>query len=522
MAAACGQFHSVAVSADGSVHAWGANFASQLGDGQEAQQPTPVLLTSLSQVKAISAAGEFSHTLALKDDGTLWAWGFNTFGQLGDGSTADSYLPVQVNTPSRISAMTAGHFHTLAVSGGTLLAWGNNSDGQLGDGTLTDRLLPTPVNGLATVTQVAGGYAHSVALLADGSVWAWGNNEGGQLGNGSLASSAQPLPIAGIATVTAIASGADHVLALLADGTVWAWGANYDGQIGNATRDDALRPVQVPGLVNIGAIAAGDSHSMAVGRDGTLWTWGGRYIDVYGADYDVEIAVDTTTPQAAVELDHVATAAGGYSNAFALKTDGTVWARGYNFTGQIGDGTLLYRSRYSATVNPTFNGFLDLAPGTPKLPVAAEQQPAFFLSTAKSGNNSATSLAVTVRSPASLGSVGVAGSTGRTGTAGARRTAQAAASYKMFVAASATPNGTPVFFQLEPSHEWSRFTTWPMSAYLSNVALDSADSTVRLQILDAADLSQLGGASVIVGYGIDADEMLSAKRFRVVFSVPKF
>jgi hypothetical protein len=215
------------------------------------------------------------------------------------------------------------------------------------------------------------------------------------------------------------------------------------------------------------------------------------------------------------DVDQVSAIAGGYSNSLAMRSDGTVWMRGYNHSGQVGDGTLVFRPGYSGVVNESFSGFLDLSPGTPKLPVAADKQPRFFLSTVKSGERTATSLYADIR-----GSTPLAPLTQQFPAARGNSTPAANTGYQVFVAARGPAESQTGFFQLDSRNQWSPLLTWPMSEYLRNVALESNDSIVRVNILQSTDLSTLGGASILVGYGLSADEMLSAGRFRVIFTVP--
>jgi len=222
----------------------------------------------------ISAGG--SHTLALKDDGTVWAWGFNFDGRLGDGTSTQRLTPVQVTGLTDVTAIAGGGGHSLALkSDGTVWAWGRNNDGQLGDGTTTNRFTPVQVTGLTDVFKIAAGGSHSLALKSDGTVWAWGFNGNGQLGDGTTTNNSTPVQVTGLTGVTAIAGGFQHSLALKSDSTVWAWGSNDQGQLGDGTTTQRLTPVQVTGLTGVSAIAGvGSSNSLALKSNGTVWAWG--------------------------------------------------------------------------------------------------------------------------------------------------------------------------------------------------------------------------------------------------------
>jgi alpha-tubulin suppressor-like RCC1 family protein len=276
MAIAAGEYHSLALKNDGTVWAWGDNRYDQLGNGTTIySSDVPVQVVTSAGGPALTgctkiAGGPF-HSLALKDDGTVWAWGYNSNGQLGNGTKTDSNLPVQVVTSvggpalTGITAIAGGGDHSLALKNdGTVWAWGGNYYGELGNGTNTDSNVPVQVSGLTGITAIAGGGGGSLALKNDGTVWAWGYNHQGQLGNGTNTNSNVPVQVAGLSGITKIAGGGSHSLALKNDGTVWAWGYNYYGQLGNGTNTDSNVPIQVSGLTGVTAIAGGDYHSLAI------------------------------------------------------------------------------------------------------------------------------------------------------------------------------------------------------------------------------------------------------------------
>jgi len=193
-------------------------------------------------IKAV--AGGSSHTMGLKEDGKLWAWGSNNYGQLGDGTYTERITPVQVQGLSNVISIAAGDSPSLALrSDGTLWAWGYNGYGQLGDGTYTNRSTPVQVQGLSNVISIAAEYCYSLALRSDGTLWAWGYNYYGQLGDGTYTNRTTPVQVQGLSNVISIAAGYYHSLALRSDGTLWAWGYNGSGQLGDGTYTSHTTPV---------------------------------------------------------------------------------------------------------------------------------------------------------------------------------------------------------------------------------------------------------------------------------------
>ncbi len=226
---------------------------------------------------AISAGG--GHTLALKSDGSVVAWGDNSSGQLGDGSAALSLQPVLIAGLPAIQAVSAGNaFALVLATDGGVWAWGDNTSGQLGDGTRISRPLPRRISGLSNAVQIAAGGAHfgsfGVALLADGSVWTWGSNARGQIGDGTGIDRLQPQQVQGLPLIASIAAGSAHVMAYSKDGHVFAWGANNNSQVVASSLDRFLTPNQVGGLPVIGSIAASGDTSYALTPDGTPYWWG--------------------------------------------------------------------------------------------------------------------------------------------------------------------------------------------------------------------------------------------------------
>jgi alpha-tubulin suppressor-like RCC1 family protein len=321
VAVAMGYLHSLALCADGSLAAWGHNMFGQLGNDSAVSGSVPVAVDRTGalagkSVVAISA-GPF-HNLALCSDGTVVAWGNNTYGQLGDGTTVTRRVPVRVSpvgalAGNQVVAVAAAAYSSFALcDDGTVAAWGFNDDGELGNGTTVTSLVPVMVTTTGAlsgkrVAALAAGQYHMLALCTDGTLVAWGYNKRGQLGNDSLAASSQPVAIGSFGalagkTPVGISAGAYHSLARCADGTVAAWGANPFGQLGVAGMAQSMLPVAV-NLAAVTQLAAGGSHSLACGADGTLFAW--------GDNADGQLGDTTTTSRAAPAAVDFSTVAAG-------------------------------------------------------------------------------------------------------------------------------------------------------------------------------------------------------------------
>ena len=247
---ASGHHHNLAVKSDGTLWAWGTNDYGQLGDGTTGvDRSPPVRVSGLTGVVGVAVSG--SSSLAVKSDGTLWAWGFNGNGQLGDGTTTDRLTPKQVPNLTGVVAVAAGDKHSLAVkSDGTLWAWGENYWAQLGDGTTTPRLEPNQVPNMKGFVAVAASNHNSLALKSDGTLWGWGRNTDGQLGDTTTYPYFRrtPVPVNLPGGVVAMDAGGGYILAVKSDGTLWTWGNNERGQLGDGTRTARSTPGQLPGL----------------------------------------------------------------------------------------------------------------------------------------------------------------------------------------------------------------------------------------------------------------------------------
>ena len=330
----------------GSAWAWGFNGSGQLGNGATADSSTPVAVSLPSGTNVTAIAGGGNHSLALTTTGQVLGWGFNFDGELGNGTTTSSSTPVPVSLPSGTiaTAIAAGNSHSLALtSTGQVLAWGYNGYGQLGNGTTTSSSTPVAISlpSGASVIAIAGGLFHSLALTSTGQVLAWGYNVDGELGNGTNTKSSTPVQVSlpSGTTVTAIAAGSTHSLALTSTGQVLAWGANGYGQLGNGSINNSNIPVQVslPSGFAVTAVDGGDIFSLALTSTGQVLAWGSN---AYGQLGNGTLTDRITPTVANVPSGTIVIAiAAGSIHSLALTSTGQVLAWGDNTNGQLGDGT---------------------------------------------------------------------------------------------------------------------------------------------------------------------------------------
>ena len=321
--------HSLLLKNDGTLWAWGANHLCQLGDGTNTDRHLPIKV--LDNVKQVDAG--LLHTIAILNDGTLWTWGSNSNGQIGNGTSGNRQeLPIKVM--DNVKQAVAGYEHTLAVKkDGTLWAWGRNVFGELGNGTKTDRdaANPDPIYIMDDVEQVATGFTHSLAIKKDGTLWAWGNNTEGQLGDGTLEEKLRPIKI--MDNVKSVIAGDRNSFMLKSDNSLWAWGYNSSGNFGNGTHEYS-NPTPVNIAEKVVQIAPGSGHTLILKEDATLWGCGHKSDLGVGSEEGYEY--NFVKLMSNVEL--VATSHFG-NHSLVVKSDGTLWGWGPNKYGQLGNGT---------------------------------------------------------------------------------------------------------------------------------------------------------------------------------------
>jgi len=327
---------------------------------QEIVRFAPVQIRTKDEWKSISAGG--FHSLALKKDGTLWAWGVNKLGQVGDRTKYNRFIPVQIGEDDDWTSIAAGFSHSLGLrDDGTIWGWGWNVYGQLGDDTRDNGFAPYPVGEDDDWKEIAAGFAHSLALKKDGTLWAWGSNGYGQLGieDDSPINILVPVQVGTDDDWKTITAGGRHSLALKKDGTLWAWGWNAYGQLGLGEQTDVnvYSPLQIGIYNDWKVIAGGSKHSIALKKDGSLWAWGSNGYGQLGLGEEGVIEAEEEDEEVREEiigetkilvpvlmetdLKWKKIAAGG-EHSLAIDSDGVLWTWGRNNEGQLGGGTIKY------------------------------------------------------------------------------------------------------------------------------------------------------------------------------------
>jgi len=311
-----------------------------LTDGYEyVQSPLTCSFTTINM--------EYHHALGIKADGTVWGWGANDFGELGDETTTSSLtVPVQVHDPNdgsgylhNVIAVAAGDGYSLALKNdGTVWAWGKNNFGQLGTGDNINSPVPVQVLGLSGITKIDSGFGFGIALDSNGEVWSWGFNSFGQLGNGGFSDENTPAPVPGLTGIVSINAGANQAFAITDTNEVWGWGYNEQGQLGIGSYYSQSSPVQIASLpTNITKIATNGSHTMALQGDGTLWATG-----TMDQDQVASVPMPTSNTFVIVAgISDVKNIAAGTYDSYAVTLDNTFWAWGRNDVGALGNGNFV-------------------------------------------------------------------------------------------------------------------------------------------------------------------------------------
>lgn len=321
-----------------SAWTWGANNTGQLGDISTISSNSPVSVMGSFIDWCQVSAGD-CHSLGLKTDGTIWAWGFNTTGQLGDNTTSNRSSPVLVAGGfTDWCYISSGKFHNVALTQtGVAWAWGCNSFGRLGDNTLADSSSPVSVAGVSNWFRVSSGGSHNLGLRVTDTVWSWGFNGNGELGDGTTDSKSSPVSIiGGFTDWCAISAGGNHSLAIRFNGTAWAWGLNSSGQLGDGTTTNQSSPVSViGGFTDWCQMGSGCIHSLGIRSNGTLWSWGENISSQLGNGS----AISSSSPVSVIGgFTNWCQASAGFNHSLAVRTDGSIWTWGSNLCNQLGLG----------------------------------------------------------------------------------------------------------------------------------------------------------------------------------------
>lgn len=339
---AAGQEHTCAVNAGRSLYCWGFNNLGQVGDGSTTQRVSPTKIGASGVWAGVS--GGVQHTCAISTGKSLYCWGDNGNGQVGDASTTQRVSPRKVGSTGVWAAVSVGGFHTCAITTGkSLYCWGYNGFGQVGDGTFgTDRLSPRKVGSTGVWAGVSAGRHHSCAISTGRSLYCWGNNGNGQIGDGTTTSPRPAPKKVGANGVWAQADAGDnHTCAVTSGRSLYCWGYNLYGQVGDGTSGtDRPSPKKI-GTSGVWArVSAGGgaqvAHTCAVSTGRSLYCWGYNGTGQVG---DGTTTSPRPSPRKVGTSGVWAAAAAGGLHSCAISTGKSLYCWGYNITGQVGDGT---------------------------------------------------------------------------------------------------------------------------------------------------------------------------------------
>lgn len=274
---AAGRNASFGVKSDGTLWSWGSGSNGQTGQGSPTALSSPTQIGALTNWSTVTATVGISGSgFAVKTDGTLWAWGYNNQGQLGQDNSVSTSSPVQVGTNTDWASVSCFINHTVATTtSGEIYSWGNGQSGATGQNTVSDLLSPVQIGSDTDWGSISTGSNNSASVKTDGTLWTWGDNSpNGPLGIGTINDRSSPVQVGALTNWASVSCGQDHMLAIKTDGTLWAWGNGGNGRTGLGTNGDTSSPVQVGALTDWAKVSAGEEFSTAVKTDGTLWAWG--------------------------------------------------------------------------------------------------------------------------------------------------------------------------------------------------------------------------------------------------------
>jgi alpha-tubulin suppressor-like RCC1 family protein len=348
-----GGSHTCGIKSDNTLWCWGRNDNGQVGDNSTTKRDLYTAVNGGGTWKQVSTGG--THTCGIKSDDTLLCWGDNASGQLGDNTSGTNRLiPTAVNGGGTWKQVSAGGVHTCGIkSDDTLLCWGSNNLGQIGDNTSgTNRLIPTAINGGGTWKQVSSRGYHSCGIKSDNTLWCWGYNDRGRIGDGTCCTNLLvPTAVSGGGTWKLVSAGGNHTCAVKSDDTLWCWGGNNLGGLGDGTQgyfDNKVVPTAVSGGGTWKAVAAGSFHTCAIKSNNTLWCWGENQEAELGDTTTIIRSIPTAsagggTSWSVLDAGGAGGSNGGSGHSCAITNIGTLFCWGVNINGQLGIGTSIYR-----------------------------------------------------------------------------------------------------------------------------------------------------------------------------------
>ena len=324
---------------------WGRGISGQLGNNAVTDRSTPIT-TFAGGTNWIQVSGGYSHSAVIRSDESLWVWGQGIYGLLGNNAVTDRSTPITTFAGgNNWKQVSCGANHTTAIKNdGSLWIWGYNSSGQLGTNDTFSRSTPvTTFAGGTNWKQVSGGVNHTAAIKTDGSLWIWGQGANAELGNNAGTNRSTPITtFAGGNNWKQVSCGTNYTAAIKTDGSLWTWGFGTSGQLGNNATTNRSTPVTTfAGGNNWKQVFCGTNHTAAIKTDGTLWLWGAGSTGRLGNSAATNRSTPITTFAGGTNWKQVS---GGASHTAAIKTDGTLWTWGRGTQGQLGNNSTTARS----------------------------------------------------------------------------------------------------------------------------------------------------------------------------------